>query len=72
MAVVNEVPVVGQAVFRAVLRHRRHDDAIDEFQAAKLERQKHRWTRAFRTVLSREPLLVACDETSGSRSFRFS
>src|ERR1700720_3662492 len=62
MAVVNEVPVGRQAVFRAVLGHRRHDDAVGEFQASKLERQKHRWTRSVSTVLSCEPLLVPCDK----------
>ena len=62
-AEVHEVVVVGHAIAARVLRHRRHDDAIAQRQAAQRERREHRRHRlGLAAGASRIPGLHAGDE----------
>jgi len=62
MPVMYEVPIGRHTVFRAILRHRRDHHPIHQFQTAKLERQKHRWTCPNSAVLASQPFLIARDK----------
>src|SRR4051812_12308244 len=62
MPVVNEVPVIGNAVFCTVLGHRRNDHAVGKFEASQLEGQEHRRSGAVSALASRKPSFVAVDK----------
>ena len=67
-AEMHEVEVVGRAVGARVLRHRRHDDAVRQRDAAQRERRehrRHRLRRASRPPRPREPGLDPLDEARG-------
>mmetsp|Transcript_62125 Transcript_62125/g.171843 ORF Transcript_62125/g.171843 Transcript_62125/m.171843 type:complete len:730 (+) Transcript_62125:1758-3947(+) len=60
-AEVGQVPVAGHAVVAAVLRHRRHDDAVLQRQPAQREGREHRRQLRVDARLCREPALEVAD-----------
>src|SRR5690349_19691889 len=60
--VVNEMPVAGNPVGCAVLRHRGNHDPVRELQLPKSEGQKHRGRCAVDTAARGKPALMADDK----------
>ena len=62
VSVMNQMPIIGYPILRAILRHRRDHHAIRQFHAAQLERQEHGRRCALRSSMRGQPALVGFNE----------